>query len=351
MEYKHTSMKIETLTPIWQRVLQQSSISTEDNFFDLGGDSLLAADLFKEIAKVCGRELPPVMIYQAPTIAALAALLEQPAIPRFPALVQLKAGTRAPAVFIAHGMGGNVMDFYQLVRHIDSPHAIYGMQAKGVDGVDEPFERIEDMAQFFLDAIKERQPRGPYLLVGYSLGGLVALEIAQRLSDHGGEVKLLAMLETYPHRRYLPLRQRVRLFSRMTRHHATTLLRLPVREAISYLTNPAERLLYVPQDSSGGARNQPPSDEKFAAATERMRYRAYLALTKYRPRSYRGKIKFVRAEISLRFPDNPTAIWGNLADDFEVKTVPGDHHGIITTHFASLAAVLSSYLREAMPPQ
>jgi acetoacetyl-CoA synthetase len=342
-------MSTEALTQIWQRVLQQSSISTEDNFFDLGGDSLLAAALFKEIAKVCGRELPPVMIYQAPTIAALSVLLEQPAIPRFPALVQLKAGTKEPAVFITHGMGGNVMDFYQLVRHIDSPHAIYGMQAKGVDGVDEPFERIEDMAQFFLDAIKERQPHGPYLLVGYSLGGLVALEMAQRLSEHGEEVRLLAMLETYPHRRYLPLRQRVRLFTRITRHHATTLLRLPRREALSYLTNPAERLLYVPRDSSGSVPNQPPSDESFAAATERMRYSAYLALTRYQPRFYRGKIKFVRAEISLRFPDNPTAIWDNLADDFEVETVPGDHHGIITTHFASLATVLSSYLREAMP--
>lgn len=342
-------MIIEALTPIWERVLQQSSIGTEDNFFDLGGDSLLAADLFKEIAKVCGRDLPPVMIYQAPTIAALAALLEQPAIPRFPALVQLKAGAKEPAVFIAHGMGGNVMDFYQLVRHIDSPHAIYGMQAKGVDGVDEPFERIEDMAQFFLDAIKERQPRGPYFLIGYSLGGLVALEMAQRLTEHGDEVRLLAMLETYPHRRYLPLLQRVRLFTRMTRHHLITLLRLPVREAITYLMNPAERLLYVPRDSSGSVHNRPPSDETFAATTERMRYSAYLALTRYRPRFYRGKIKFVRAEISLRFPNNPTAIWGNLADDIEVETVPGDHHGIITTHFSTLASVLSSYLREATP--
>jgi len=348
VELRPASTIIESLNPIWQRLLQQSSIGVEDNFFDLGGDSLLAAELFNEISKSFGRTLPPVMIYQAPTIAALAAVLEQPVAPRFPPLVQLKAGTQEPPVFIAHGMGGNVMDFYQLVRHIDSPHAIHGMQAKGVDGVDEPFERIEDMAQFFLEAIKERQPRGPYLLVGYSLGGLVALEIAQRLSGHGEEVKLLAMLETYPHRRYLSLQQRVRLLARVSRHHATTLLRLPVSEALFYLTNPAERLLYVPRDGRGSVRNQPPSHDMFAAATERMRYCAYLALTRYRPRFYGGKIKFVRAEISLRFPHNPTAIWRNLADQFEVDTVPGDHHGIITTHFESLAGVLSNYIREAV---
>jgi thioesterase domain-containing protein len=350
VEHKPTSM-IDALTPIWQRVLQQSSIGIEDNFFDLGGDSLLAAALFTEIAQVCGRDLPPVMIYQAPTIATLAVVLEKPTIPQFPPLVRLKAGTKEPPVFIAHGMGGNVMDFYQLVRHIVSPHAIHGMQAKGVDGVDKPFERIEDMAQFFLDAITELQPHGPYLLVGYSLGGLVALELAHRLSENGEEVALLAMLESYPHRRYLSVRQRVRLFTRMARHHAAALLQLPIREVLSYLMNPAERLLYVSRDASGGVHNQPPIEAPFAAATERMRDSAYLALTRYRPRFYRGKIKFVRAEITLRFPDDPTAVWGKLADQLDVETVPGDHHGIITTHYESLAPVLSRYIREAVSQQ
>jgi acyl carrier protein len=87
---------VEALTPIWQRVLQLSSVGIDDNFFDLGGDSALALELFHEIALACGRELPPVMIYHAPTIAALAALLEQPDHVRasHPSLVQLKSGRR-----------------------------------------------------------------------------------------------------------------------------------------------------------------------------------------------------------------------------------------------------------------
>lgn len=89
-----TSSMVETLTPIWQRVLQISTIGVDDNFFDLGGDSALALDLFNEIALACGREFPPVMIYHAPTIAALAALLEQPIVPPVPSLVQLKPGSR-----------------------------------------------------------------------------------------------------------------------------------------------------------------------------------------------------------------------------------------------------------------
>src|ERR1700676_3820149 len=123
---------IELLTPIWQRVLQQPSIRAEDNFFDLGGDSSLALRLFSEIAQTCGRELPPATIYQAPTIAPLSPLLEQPTAPRFPTTVLMKRGTKEPPVFLAHGLGGSVIDFFQPVKHIQSEHPIYGLQAKGI---------------------------------------------------------------------------------------------------------------------------------------------------------------------------------------------------------------------------
>ena len=152
----------EVLAPIWERVLHRPAIHVEDNFFDLGGDSLLAVELFTEIARVCGRELAPVTIYCAPTIASLAAVLEEPTAPRFPPLLQLKSGTQAPPVFLAHGLGGTAMDFFQLVKHIRTECPIYGIQAKGTDGVDEPFDCIEDLAQFQLDAIRELQPHGPY---------------------------------------------------------------------------------------------------------------------------------------------------------------------------------------------
>jgi thioesterase domain-containing protein/acyl carrier protein len=318
-----TSSMIEVLTSIWQRVLQLPSIGINDNFFDLGGDSSLALQLFNEIAQVCDRELPPVTIYQAPTISALAALLEQPTTPRFPTLVLLKPGAGNPPVFIAHGLGGSVMDFFQPVRHIATDHPIYGMQARGSDGLDEPLESIEDMAEFYLDAIKKLQPRGPYVLVGYSLGGLVVLEMAQHLLAHGEKVALLAMLDAYPHIRYLSLRQRVRLIARQGR-----------------------RGLHSLGNLSGPAPYQPPAGVSLTSAMQRVRDSAYLALTRYRPRFYPGKIKFVRAEISSAFPDNATAVWASLAEEFEVETVPGDHLGMIATHYESLASLLSRYLYE-----
>jgi thioesterase domain-containing protein len=318
-----TSTVVEVLTPIWRRVLQLSSVGIDDNFFDLGGDSALALELFHEVALACGRELPPVVIYHAPTISSLAALLEQPTSVRIPPLVQLKAGSN-PAAFIAHGLGGSAMDFFQIVKHVRTGNAIYGMQAKGIDGVEEPLDRIEHMARYSLDAVRKVQPHGPYLLIGFSLGGLVTLEMAQQLTEQGEKIGLLAMLDSYPYISYLSSWQRTRLMTRLAWRW--------VAGKLSWIgVSPPYRTEI---------------ESSTAPALQRFRDSDHLALQRYRPRFYPGKINFVRAEIVTDFPANPAAVWSGLAQRFEVETVPGDHLGIMTTHFEALAAVLSRYLGE-----
>jgi thioesterase domain-containing protein len=320
------SSMVETLTPIWQRVLQVSSVGVDDNFFDLGGDSSLALELFNEIALACGREFPPVMIYHAPTIAALAAVLEQPIAPPVPSLVQLKPGSKEPPVFIAHGLGGSVIDFYQVVKHIDTEHAIHGLQAKGIDGIEEPLDRIEDMAAYALDAIRRLQPHGPYLLIGFSLGGLVALEIAQQLTAQGEKIGLLAMLDSYPHASRLSRAQRARLSMRQTWRRAA--------RRLHWLGVP------LPFETTVEASQSP--------ALQHFRDISYRALGLYQPRFYPGKINFVRAAIPTDFPADPAAFWSKLSQGFELTTVPGDHIGLMTIHFESLAAAISRFLRESV---
>jgi|SRR5579863_8984918 len=334
---------VEMLTPIWERVLQRSSVDVEDNFFDLGGDSSLALQLFNEIARACGRELPPVTIYCAPTITALSAVLEEPADLRFPPLVLLKDGSAKPPLFITHGLGGSVIDFFQVVKHIRTEHPIQGMQAKGIDGTEEPFDRIEDMAAFYLEAMRQVQPHGPYLLAGYSLGGLVILEMAQQLTAVGEKVALLAMLDSYPDIRYLSIVQRTRLLMRLVTRRAATSMKLPMREALALMIRPSRRRSLAPKVSY-----QPPGNIAPSPAMQRARECAYQALTRYKPRFYPGKIKFVRAEVPTDFPADPAAVWAHLAAKFEVETVPGDHLGIMSTHYEQLASTISRYVEEAL---
>ncbi|HXY07782.1 MAG TPA: thioesterase domain-containing protein [Terriglobales bacterium] len=319
---KTATTTIERLIPIWQRVLQVSSVGVEDNFFDLGGDSTLALELFNEISHLYGRELPPVMIYHASTVLALAELLETPSALRVPALVKLKPGTSDPPVFITHGLGGTVMDFYQVLKHIRTPRAIHGMQAQGIDGVEEPLDSIEDMARCSLEAVRTLQPHGPYLLIGFSLGGLVTLEMAQQLTAEGEKVSLLAMLDSYPHISRLSPGQRTRLVVQQIRY------RLARKRLVNGNHSTSDRL---------------------SPTMQLFRERARLALGRYQPRFYPGTIRFVRAADPTDFPSDPVAVWGHLAKEFLVETVPGDHLGIMTTHYEELANALSRYLSEALP--
>lgn len=325
-----TLTTIDRLTAIWGRLFPRRSVEVNDNFFELGGDPALAARLCAEISRMFGRELPPVVVCYAPTIAALASVLERPGVPRFPPLVQLRAGTENPPVFLAHGLGGSVLELIDLVRHIEAGHPIYGMQAPGTDGVMEPLDSIEGVAQVYLDAIKHLQSRGPYLLIGYSLGGLVTFEMARRLADAGDKVGLLTMVDAYPH------------FSRLS---PRPLLRLLTRRTGRRLAGLFPRRANDPQDL-GPCRRQ--ADASFAPAIPRVRESGRTALKRYRPRFYDGRVRFVRAQVSSDFPDDPIPVWAHLAAEFEVDTVPGDHLGVLTTHYESLASVLTRHVKTAL---
>jgi len=316
---KHANATIDTLTSIWQRVLELPSICPEDNFFDLGGNPQLATKLFDEIAKTGGRELPPVTIYGAPTIATLAALLDQPVAPELPSLLLLRSGTEQPPIFIIHGLGGSIMEFFELIKHIRTPHPIYGLQAKGADGASPPLTHIEDMARFHLESIRNVQPRGPYTLIGYSLGGVVAFEMARHLSENGETVALLTMIDSYPHTEPLTLRKRIRMNAAQLRYRVSDLMRSSINRTV---------------------------DVPLSRVKERARFSDFLAWTRYRPGFYNGKVRFVRAADSP-YPD-PGATWSHLASEFEVETVPGDHRTIILKRFESAGSVLSRHLRGAL---
>jgi acetoacetyl-CoA synthetase len=341
-----STASIDALADIWQRVLDRPFVDVEDNFFELGGDPSSAVRLFKEVVKVCGHELSPLRIYQAPTMSAMVALLAQPMSPPFPTLVPLKGGSQKPPIFVTHGLGGTVMEIFHLVKAIESEHPIYGLQSKGFDGDEQPHTHVEDTARQYLDTIKEQQPRGPYFLVGYSFGGLVMLEIAQRLRESGERVALLEMIETYPHNNFLPLTRRLALFAGRMKRHIGIFLRLSMRQKIAYLSSHEQRARV---SWNHGRESEPPETGLlYGPARDRFNHAGIQALMRYQPRFYQGKMNFIKAaKLSSSFPDDPGGIWQKLAAEFEIDTVPGDHFSIVTTNCHTLAAVISRHLAAA----
>jgi thioesterase domain-containing protein len=330
-----TSTVPELLTPIWERVLQRKPIGIEKNFFDLGGNPALANRLFAEIERECGRELSPLTIYQAPTISALAAILKEPGLPRIPAIVNMRTGREAPPIFVIPGLSCNLAEVFPLVKSIETDHPIFGMHPRGVDGLEEPFESVEELAQFYLEAVELLQPHGPYIFIGYSFGGLVASEMARRLSAKGETVALLVMVESHPHWSYMPFGQKVAISKRRGKKFMTKILRRAgLRKKVS-------------DDAGTAGPDEPEMGEKFSRVMRHAYDSANLTLRRYRPRRYEGRIHFIKAKRTEgKFADDPIAVWAPLADDLVLDTVPGNHLGIVGTHSKTLAAVISRYLRE-----
>jgi amino acid adenylation domain-containing protein len=183
---------------IWRNVLGLALAAPEDDFFDLGGDSLRAITMTVELEKALGRELPMNLINQAPTFAAFCATLRENAPTIYSPLVVLKPGQGASPLFFIHGVGGGVMELFGLGRRMTWPGPVIGIQARGLDGRDPPYETVEAMTDEYLAAVKMRQPEGPYFLCGYSFGGLVAFELARRLSDRGDDVAFVGLVATLP---------------------------------------------------------------------------------------------------------------------------------------------------------
>ena len=336
----------ETLTLIWQRVLQRSPIGPGESFFDVGGTDEQARLLFSEIERVFGRQLPTSTLSQVPTIAGLAALLGGSIVSaRSSPFIQIKAGSQKPPIFITHGLCGTAQ-FSGLAKQILTVHPIYGIQGKGIDGMEEPFERVEDMAEFYLEALENLCPQGPYILIGYSFGGLVALEMAQRLETKS-KVAFLVLVDAYPHPSYYAWPERMRLSATRAKGHVNAMRQLPFASAFSYFLNGLKRRLHIP----GAGEESKPSAEMLSlpfgeSALRRVKQKAYLAYESYRPSFYRGRIYFITTQTKSFFPEDPAAIWGPLTADLQVKMIPGNHLNIVTTEFKELAAVLTRYIEQ-----
>jgi len=212
----------ETLAAIWAETLRVEKVGVHDNFFELGGNSLLAVQVASRVRASFAIDLPLRDLFEAQTVAGLAAratALEQSANETADlgqsmmehllasatgvatedgrSLVPLHTGGDAAPLFCIHGLGGGVASFLPLTDHLAAERPVYGLQPQGLQNDRQPHDRIEAMAAHYADEIRGVQPTGPYFLAGWSMGGLLALEIARQFTEAGERVEWVAMFDTH----------------------------------------------------------------------------------------------------------------------------------------------------------
>jgi nonribosomal peptide synthetase DhbF len=190
----------EILCGLFAEVLGLDRVGIDENFFELGGHSLLAIRLVSRVRSSLDVEIGIRSLFEAPTVEALAKRLVRgrPARSDFEVLLPIRPSGSARPLFCIHDAGGFSWPYSKLIRHLPPDRPIYGLQARNLTQREMRPHTIEEMASDYLNLIRKIQPSGPYNLLGWSFGGLVAHAIATQLQSSGQEVSLLALLDSYP---------------------------------------------------------------------------------------------------------------------------------------------------------
>jgi len=317
---------VAQLQAMWENVFGIVPIGLDDNFFDLGGRSLLAFILFTELSKLIGRTVPLTTIFEAPTIRDLAARLQDENLARtFSCLVCLSRQGGGRPLFIMHGFGGNVLELAKPARFLHADRPVYALQARGLDPAQEPHDRIEDMAAHYLGEIRAVQPHGPYALAGFSTGGLIAFEIARRLVERGEPVEFVGLLDTEIHESNLSTWRWMALQLRRTLHVIGRLRFISPAQGLAYVQRMARLMADQVRLRKGGSPHQRVLHEDLLPPHfVRVRDAGRRAFVAYRPGPYPGTVTLFRARDRHPLACDPLPLW-RAAAEVTVVEVPGSH--------------------------
>jgi acyl transferase domain-containing protein/thioesterase domain-containing protein/acyl carrier protein len=354
-----------TLAGFWQDLLGVAEVGIDDSFFDLGGHSLIAVRLFAMVKKAYRLDFPISVLFEAPTIRSCAALIEaqigpqdgdgegeaaRPAAPerRFTHIVPMhegQPGERQP-FFLVAGMFGNVLNLRHLAHLLGADRPFYGLQARGLYGGEEPHRSIEEAAKDYLVELRQVQPSGPYMLGGFSGGGITAYEMARQLEDAGETVNLVVLLDTP-----LPLRRPLELIDRL-HIQAAELKRGGLAYPFRWI---ARRVAWEISKRRASAPEQTAEHQFHNAEIEA----AFLeAVGAYRVRNWSGNLqlyrpplvghwtvsggKQVNSERAYVLDDND---WSQHVPGVQVTEVPGDHDSMV---LEPNVRVLAARMKEAI---
>lgn len=385
----------ESTTPLEQEIATLASgllslprVGLDENLLDLGLHSLLAVRLFTRLKKLTGHNLPLATLLEAQTVRTLAARFDQQmssSVPRTPQqmpaftapptdivtssdavrdprahehwlrplwshVVPLKPGGSLPPFFCMHARGGAVLNYRTLSTFVDAEQPVYGIQCRGLDGKTEPFRSLVEMAEQYIEEIRRIQPHGPYFLGGGSLGGIVALEMAQRLQAAGESIGLLTMFDSWgptwfstehqpaaPQRFWRRIEGHIRRLQREgALGEAKLLFRRGIQRVQGYGRLAAARVLRA-------TGSELPHNLRYFYVEQAN----LAALKRYVPKMYEGDVVLFRA---LDDPDadfsDPTMGWtASVHGRIEVIDAPGTHNSLV--HDPVFGELFRSRLREA----
>lgn len=345
------------LTEIWQDMLGVRPITSDQNYFELGGDSILGVQLFTRIEQEFQVKLPLATLFDAPTIAELAQILQQERLSSgWSPLVAIRTSGTRPPFFCMHPHGGNVLIYRDLASRLGSDQPFYGLQSPGLDGSRPPLETIEDMASLYTKEIRRVQANGPYFLGGYCMGGTIAYEVAQQLHAKGQEIALLALFDTPNWACVEPATfwEKVYYTGERLAFHIENFLSLRSAERRTFFE---EKLLSfrnrLPVWLSIRYRRIFRTPEVHASGTStlgRVWEANFHACAMYRPRPYDGMVTDFQPAKQYRMFRKPNLKWGELSlAGQEVVVLPVNPPAMLTEPFIShLADALRKSLDRAI---
>ena len=339
------------LAEIWKAALKVKSIGIHDNFFDLGGHSLLAVRLFDRIRREFDLELPLAAIFEGPTVAQLAKVIDTPR--KRGLLVPIQKNGSGTPLFCVHGIGGEVLSFEPVTRHLGEAFSVYGIRALGILEGETPDTSIVRMAERYVDEIRTVCPDGPFRLLGYSSGGTIAYEMAKQINRAGLRVDWLGILDTFlPH---------VQAYSRGAKRAWQIMNNLPwwlyydlkesnLKELLIRLRGKLRR---KGQDKS--TKQSAPElnvEEVFGVTNlpawmEPIAKTHYRALFEYQPEPYDGGITLFKSRARpLMWPGDRLLGWEQMVrGNIDLRVVPGDHYSFLhEPHVRKLAEAVRSSL-------
>jgi pimeloyl-ACP methyl ester carboxylesterase len=332
----------QRLLPIWAAVTNIEGLGVEDDFFELGGDSLMVATLFAQMEQAFGKMPPLSSLLKYSTIRKLAGRFDELRVSSNESqLIPIRAQGRRPALFYLHAAHGNVVYVRKLLPYLHPEQPLYAIQARGLQEGETPHRDFASMAADYVAQIRKAQPAGPYFLAGNCVGALIAFEMAQYLRAAGESVAGLIIVDPDIHPNAAPWLH--------WRNYKAPHVRI-WRRLVSTVWW-VEKWINIVRLVASGYRRGPGA---FETGENRQRQAAILAglreaLDGYRPGTYDGGVLVIGSAWAMKYLRNRATGWPAIAPRAEFVQVGNSHGDMLNAAFPEVARTLSEYLDRPQP--